>query len=139
MRSPLLKVGFSCLAGGISGFIIITLPAIIAGRAWSLFALAEFAVKNLSREHLLLLLIVGFVWGLLLPWPYSLLAAIFKVASLPAIAIVEMFGDSTSHNLWPLEFLVYAGLTLVPVLGMTVGLSLRKRLQRRPGQISASP
>jgi len=37
----------------------------------------------------------------------------------PIFAVIEMLKDSTSHNLWPFEFLIYAALSLVPLLGVS--------------------
>jgi hypothetical protein len=79
----------------------------------------DSSVKNMSALRLLLLLAGGFCWGLALSWPYSVYAAICQVGSLPIFAVIEMLKDSTSHNLWPFEFLIYAALSLVPLLGVS--------------------
>jgi hypothetical protein len=110
------------------GFILITLPSMFhREHVDTIFGLAGSSVKNMSAIHLLLLFSGGFFWGLVLRWPYSFSAAVCQVASLPLFAVIEMIKDSTSHNLWPLEFLIYGALTLVSLVGMTAA-SLVKRL-----------
>jgi phosphate/sulfate permease len=129
----------ACLLGIVSGFILITLPGVLhREHTESIFALVDSSVKNLSASHLLLLLAAGFFWGLVLKWPYSLFAAICQVGSLPVFAVIEMLRDSTSHNLWPLEFLIYAALALIPLLGMGTAL-LVKRLFKRYFQQGRGP
>ncbi|HEY2169072.1 MAG TPA: hypothetical protein VGJ30_05560 [Candidatus Angelobacter sp.] len=101
----------------------------------SLFVLMDASVKNMSALRLLLLLAGGFCWGLALSWPYSLCAAICQVGSLPIFAVIEMLKDSTSHNLWPFEFLIYTALALVPLLGVSAAWLMRKLLKmtNKPG------
>jgi hypothetical protein len=124
----------ACLLGIVSGFVRITLPGVLhREHTGSLFALVDSSVKNLSALHLLLLLAGGFFWGLALRWPYSVCAAICQVGSLPVFAVIEMLRDPTSHNLWPFEFLIYAALALIPLLGMG-SASLVKRLFKTRNQ-----
>jgi hypothetical protein len=120
----------ACLLGIVSGFILITLPGMLrGGHPQSLFALVDSAVKDMSTVSLLLLLAGGFFWGLVLRWPYSLCAAICQVGSLPVFAVIEMLRDSTSHNLWPFEFLIYAALTVIPMLGTSAATLLKRRFK----------
>ena len=119
-----------------TGLILIILPDMLRGEhTQSIFALVDSSVENMSALHLLLLLAGGFVWGLVLRWPYSLGAAICQVGSLPVFAVIEMFRDSSSHNLWPFEFLIYAALALVPLLGMSVAYFV-KRLFKAQNQLN---
>ena len=120
----------ACLSGVVSGFILITLPGVLHGEhAESIFALVDSSVKNLSASQVLLMLTGGFFWGLVLKLPYSLLAAICQFGSLPVFAAIEMLRDATSHNLWPFEFLIYAALTLIPLLGMSAASVVKKFTQ----------
>jgi hypothetical protein len=130
-KTSIQRLLAACLVGIVSGFILVTLPGMLHREyTGSIFALVDSSVKNMSALHLLLLLTGGFFWGLVLRWPYSLCAAVCQVGSLPIFAVVEILRDSTSHNLWPFEFLIYAALALIPLLGMSVAL-LVKRLFRR--------
>ncbi len=117
----------ACLVGIASGFVLVTVPDILSrGRPESLFALVDSAVKDMSPERLLLLLAGGFLWGLVLKWPYSLCAAACQLGSLPAFAVVEIWTYPTSHNLWAFEFSIYVFLSIIPLLGMSAGLMLRR-------------
>ena len=125
----------ACLAGTLSGFVLVVLSGVIhTGADFSLFVSVDSAVKNISSWFLVMLFVIGCVWGLALKWPYSFAAAIFQLASLPIVAVIEMVKDPTSHNLWPLEFMIYAGLSLFSVLGMSIGLGLKRALKPRVTQ-----
>jgi len=116
--------------GIVTGFLLITLPSILRGEhGQSIFALVDSSVKNMSALHLLLLLVGGFFWGFVLRWPYSFWAAICQVGSLPLFAVIEMFKDSSSHNLWPFEFMIYVALALVPLLGLSAASLIKKAVQ----------
>jgi hypothetical protein len=122
----------SCLVGIVVGFVLITLPSILhRDHVHSVFDLVRSSVKNMSSVDLVLLFAGGFFWGLALKWPYSFFAAGCQVAGLPLIAVLEMISDPTSHNLWPIEFLIYGALALVCLIGMTVGLLARRFLSAR--------
>jgi hypothetical protein len=119
----------ACLAGIVSGFVLIALPSLIR---WehpkSLFEFVAAAAKGMSAAHLLLLVLGGFFWGFVLRGPYALCAAFCQLGSLPAIAILEMLRDPTSHNLWPFEFMIYFVLAVASLLGAAAGLKVRKHL-----------
>jgi hypothetical protein len=73
-----------------------------------------------------MLLVVGFLLGLVLRWPYSIAATSFLLSGLPIVSVIEMFEDPTSHNLWPLEFMIYAGLSLVSLFGMSAAMLVKR-------------
>jgi ABC-type uncharacterized transport system permease subunit len=52
---------------------------------------------------------------------HALLLGIGAISPLVAGAIAEMVAAPTSHNLWPLEFLVYLLLSLVVAAGVPFG------------------
>ena len=68
---------------------------------------------------------VGFFAGYLrrqVPW----LLGFSTVALLPLWATIEMGLDPTSHNLWPLEFGIYAFWGLMASAGAHAGVRLRR-------------
>jgi hypothetical protein len=120
------------LVGAVVGFILIILPSILhREHIHSVFDLVRSSVKDMSAVHLVLLFAGGFFWGLALKWPYSLCASACQVAGLPLIAVLEMISDPTSHNLWPFEFLIYAALAVICLIGMTAGSLVRWFLSAR--------
>ncbi|HLW54251.1 MAG TPA: hypothetical protein VKW06_15550 [Candidatus Angelobacter sp.] len=128
------KVGHppACLLGVISGFILFVLPELLRGEhAGSLFALVDASVKNLSAVHLLLLLTGGVFWGVVLRWPYSFWAAVCQVVSLPIFTVCEIVKDPKSHNLWPFEFFIYAALTLIPLIGMSAVVLVKRTMNAK--------
>ena len=68
------------------------------------------AVENFHFDGLLVLLCLSFLLGLMTrrAAPYKL--GLVTMAFFPALTLVEMIIDSRSHNLFPVEFVVYAGL-----------------------------
>jgi hypothetical protein len=72
------------------------------------------------------LALVGFLTGIVRPKrPWRL--GYSTVMLLPIWATIEMILDPTSHNLWPLEFGVYAFWGLMASLGAQVGGLVRNR------------
>ena len=105
-------------SGAVVGFLV--LCALAAGHGWpkSVSLLPRMAVERLSLTGVLLLVAMGFCWAFVLKPPYAKIAALSQLALFPVIAVVEMFMDPTSHNLWPLEFMMYAVLTGFGFLGL---------------------
>lgn len=51
----------------------------------------------------------------------AVVVGISMLALLPVAAVAEMMADPTSHNLWPLEFAMYAVISLAPAAGAALG------------------
>jgi hypothetical protein len=64
---------------------------------------------------LVLLLIVGGILGFIRPKNWLVLGS-STVLLFPLAAVLEMAVDPGSHNLWPIEFLLYVVLVAVPAL-----------------------
>jgi hypothetical protein len=73
-----------------------------------------------------LLFAVGFVLSIIAPSEW-LFIAIAEIALLPFVAIVDMLIDPTSHNLFPVELLMYAAIDLPALLGAFLGGRIRGR------------
>src|SRR6266478_5815882 len=71
-----------------------------------LFPLIRSGVEELSLLTLVFLFCAGFLVGCF-GVGHPLLLGIATVALLPVAAIAEMSVSSITHNLWPLEFLIY--------------------------------
>jgi hypothetical protein len=74
----------------------------------------------------LLVLVVAGVLAGVLARGRPLLGGLASVALLPVATFVEVLIDPTSHNLWPLEFVMYLVLSL-PAIGAAalIGLVMR--------------
>lgn len=92
-----------------------------------LFPLLRTAVERIGLAALILLCTTGVVLGLVSAAP-ALLLGLAAVSLLPLAAIAEMIKDPTSHNLFPIEFMMYALYGLV----VTGGAVVVRRLRRRP-------
>lgn len=104
--------------GMVAGFVVLTgITLLTHGWPGTLFGLNRQLVEGLAFRHLVLLFIMGVGWGFVLERPYSRYASACQVAWLPLLAICEMFVYPTSHNLWPLEFMIYGFLALIALAG----------------------
>ena len=81
-----------------------------------LFPIIATSVKGISIWSIFLLAISGFIISLFSKiegWKIGL----STMALFPIMSIVEMIVDSSSHNLFPFEFIFYALLTIPSIIG----------------------
>lgn len=132
-RSPGNTIGF-CLLGALTGGLLIVAPVISRTHPLSVFRLASQAIEHLSFFVLVMLFVAGLVWGLLLKRFEAYATAFSQPALLPLIAIAQMTQDPTSHNLWPLEFMIYAFMGGVGAAGAAVGLLIKRTFTNLPAR-----
>ena len=97
-----------------------------------LFPLVRAGVEGLSSLTLQLLFVSGLLVGSLgRGHPFFL--GLATMALLPLLAIAEMVVSPTSHNLWPLEFMMYGVVSLSAVLGAYAGRYVQRKLRRGDG------
>ncbi len=95
-----------------------------------LFPLLHTGIEKMTWVAIALLAALGLVAGLTTRAPVWAIA-IASVALLPCAAIAEIVKDGTSHNLIPLEIIMY-GFMSIPVLAMAaVGRFAKNRLAKR--------
>jgi hypothetical protein len=123
----LLALAIGC---SVLGYLSFWLPWRMAQQAGTTGA--DNPIDGMQSATLLLLMGIGFVSGLIVP-ERSWLGGVSAMALLPAAAIFEMLRDPTSHNLFPLEFLMYGILTLPGIFGGFVAKEVA-RLAKRAGQ-----
>jgi len=132
----LTNVLFFIVAAVLGSLSIILTPYITPGRKVvfydaPLFLIIATAIKNLSIfPTTLLLLIAGFIVGYLKSEMWWLLG-FATVILFPIASISEMVLYPTTHNLWPLEFLVYGILSIPPLIGALLGSKLKNKMSRR--------
>lgn len=136
----LIRAFLACLLGVTVGFILTMLSGIVGQpSAGSIFVLVRSAGGDMAAMSWVLWFAGGFFLGLALKWPYSLFAAMSELGSLPIVAVIEMVRDPTSHNLWPFEFFFYIVLTIIPLLGMSLALLLKRGFRDRSGSPGSGP
>ncbi len=84
-------------------------------------------IESFSKLSAAGLFIVGLVAGYLRPGK-PLVWGLATMALYPIWAIIEMTLDPTSHNLWPLEFIMYFVYSLIPTTGAAISGVLKPRL-----------
>jgi hypothetical protein len=128
----LRNVFFFIIAAGL-GFIFVIAPPYIkpAGEVVfydaPLFPMIATAIKNFSIfPTTILLTIAGIIVGYLKPEIWWLLG-LATVILFPIASISEMVLYPTTHNLWPLELLIYGIMSIPPIIGAFLGSKLRNR------------
>ncbi len=132
-----------CLAAAVGGMLCIILPPyLIPGGiktvydTETLFPIFATAWENLAFLPALgCFLGLGFLLGLAHPSRWLLLGCA-TIAAPPILAIFEMNVFSTSHNLWPLEFLLYGVVNSPSLLGAFLGSRLGKMKKKITEQIA---
>ena len=123
---------FSFAATSLLGLLAIVVPVwVLDLRRYTapLFPLIRSGVEGMSLLTLVFLFCAGFLVGCF-GVGHPLLLGIATVALLPILAIAEMSVSSTTHNLWPLEFIIYGAISLCAVAGAFAG-RFAKRLALR--------
>jgi len=128
------------------GIVLIVVVGVTAGYLavrvpWEMAVTSGIAKKNMVDEmrpvSLLLLSLTGFVLGILAPRLFWL-GAVSELAAFPVIAFWEIYHDPTSHNLWPIEFIMYGFLTIPGLVAGVVGSGIHRGVRYMLGR-SALP
>ncbi|HWL94554.1 MAG TPA: hypothetical protein VNT79_13610, partial [Phycisphaerae bacterium] len=90
-----------------------------------LFPLVRTAIEGLSALAFVFLFISGLILGALCP-KHPVRLGLCTMAAFPLLAFAEMVTDSTSHNLWPIEFVMYGVMSLAAVCGAYIARSARR-------------
>jgi len=92
------------------------------------------AWKDLSLLSVVGLFVAGVLSGMLARSPLARFVGVGCLAVYPVLALLEMVTDPTSHNLWPIEFGLYAAVSLVSLAGSMSVHYATPRWLRRPRQ-----
>jgi hypothetical protein len=133
--SRLSRVPAELVAIAAAGMVAFLLPVVLdPPRVWPaapMFPLAREAVEHLRAASFLGIAAIGFAAGLFGRTPWAL-AGLATMALFPACMFAELTRDNTSHNLFPLELVMYA-LCALPALGAAaVGRGLQRTVRREP-------
>ena len=129
--NPSVLLSFICAA--LLGIGAVILPVwILSLRPYTapLFPLVRTGVERMSYLTFILLFVSGLLLGLL-GRGHPFLLGLATLALLPLLAIAEMVASPTSHNLWPIEFVIYGFISLSAVLGTYIGRYVQKRIRKR--------
>jgi hypothetical protein len=131
-----------CLAAAVGGMLCIILPPyLIPGGIQTVYTESLFPAFATAWENLTILPTLGcffglgFLLGLAHPSRWLLLGCA-TIAAPPILAICEMIVSPTSHNLWPLEFLLYGVVNSPSLLGAFLGSRLGKMKKKITEQIA---
>ena len=102
------------IACSLAGYLSFWLPWQMAIQSGATYA--SNPVDGMQPITILMLLLIGFLSALFAPKRFWL-GGVSAIALLPILAVVEMIRDPSTHNLFPIEFLIYGFLTLPGILG----------------------
>jgi hypothetical protein len=128
MRNAKYSEGLALLLAPVVGLLAFVLPVfILSPKQYEspLFPLLRTGIEGASSLTYILLFLGALGLGTALrisPW----LLGVFCMAGFPLLAFAEMVYDPSSHNLWPIEFLIYAGTSVVSITGAFVGDAVRE-------------
>lgn len=126
----IIEVAISALAG-FAAFIapIMRDPPRALPKA-PLFPIVREAVEHVRPSSFVALAVVGLLAGLLGRTHWTLLG-LATVALFPVCMIAKLVADSTSHNLFPLEFAMYAVFSIPAILAAGLGRMPRAIVRAR--------
>lgn len=93
-----------------------------------MFPLLATGVEHMSLPTLGLLFLSGVLLGGVFRHEASWLASVLVMAAMPVVALAELVKDGSSHNLLPLELVMYGALTVLTLLGAGVGVVARRKV-----------
>ena len=123
---------FCGIAAASLGLASIIAPVFILGvRRYEapLFPAVRSGIEGLSSLSALLLLVSGLFLGSLVP-KRPLLVGVCTMSAFPLMALAEMIVAPASHNMWPLEILIYGVLTVPAIVGAFAGRFARSLFWR---------
>jgi hypothetical protein len=117
--------------GAVLGLISIIIPPlwIVDVKAYEspLFPMVRTGIEGMSLWTLLFLFLSGTFLGVIYP-KHEILWGISTMFLFPILAFMEMMKDPYSHNLWPIEFILYGVATIPSIVGAYIGAFIRKKL-----------
>ena len=94
-----------------------------------LFSIVRTGIEGLNYLSIILLIFSGFIVRLISS-KKSWLIGLFTMASFPILALIEMVIDPKSHNLFPLEFLMYGFISVFGIVGAYLGQGIQSVLKK---------
>ena len=140
-----LKILIVFAIGAVLGIISIIIPPlfIVDVRIFKspLFPMVRTGIEGASLWTLLFLFLSGIFLGIIHPKRekhygvflgliYSkreILWGISTMSLLPILAFIEMSISPTSHNLWPIEFVMHGFMTIPGIIGAYTGAFVRRK------------
>lgn len=129
VRAQWVEKGIVLGAAAVLGVVAIVTPVALEPTMQvydaPLFPLLRSAVEGLGFASILFLLVLGFLLGLIDKVPPILLGPA-TLALFPLAAVAEVLVDPTSHNLFPIECMLYVVLSIPATIGAFLGRWFRR-------------
>ena len=125
---------FALVTIAVLGMISILVPVYILENLRQydspLFPMIRTGIEGISGYSFLFLLLSGFIVKLFSdvdPWKIGLMSMVL----FPIATISEMIYDSSSHSMFPFEFIFYALYTLPAMVGALISQGIKKNLVKK--------
>jgi len=123
-----LNNALAYIAISILGILSIIVPVFILGDLKPyespLFPLIRTGIEGISRYSFLFLLLSGFIVKLFSGIP-SWKIGLMSMVLFPLAAFCKMIVDSSSHNMFPFEFIFYGIYTIPAIIGAYISQVIR--------------
>ena len=115
------------------GVLSFVLPVVVNNEydtsnvSFNILSSIDFYFKNVIFIPTVILLCLFGVTMSIFAQKNSLLLGLSSMLVFPCAALYEMSINPTSHNLWPLEFIIYAFFTIPAIAGTFIGRRISKK------------
>ncbi|UQD56854.1 hypothetical protein [Flavobacterium sp. K5-23] len=124
-----LKIASALIVVSILGMLSIILPVFILDDLKPyespLFPLIRTGIEGISKYSLLFLFISGFSVKLFSNVPFWIIG-LMSMFLFPLATFCEMIADSSSHNMFPFEFIFYGLFTIPAIIGAYASHLIKK-------------
>ena len=134
----MFKIRIVFAIGAALGIISIIVPplCIVDVKVYEspLFPMVRTGIEGMSLWTLLFLFSSGIFLGVIYP-KREILLGISTMSLFPVLAFLEMGKDPYSHNIWPIEFVIYGFTTIPGIIGAYAGAFIRKKFIKPPPEL----
>ncbi len=120
-----------CLAAGVLGVAAVIAPAwdgpSSLGDVWDLY---RVGIEKMSMATVVLVVAAGAICGILSEPSEGVMRGACVAIMLPIISVIDSVAQPTSHNLLPLELLVYLVIAVIGVIGAVLGILVKQAAWR---------
>lgn len=124
-----LILALTFVASAVMGLACVVVPAFVlqdGDQPVPLWPIKQAIEQMQFLPTLIGLFVAGIALGFFQPRFWHLLG-LSTVVLLPLIAIIEMFQNPTSHNLWPIEFVLFGFYAIPGFVGAAIGGAIGRR------------
>lgn len=128
------------ILGAVLGLISIIIPPLwivdVKVDQSPVFPMVWTGIEGMSLWTLFFLFSSGIFLGVIYP-KRKILLGMSTMSLLPILAFIEMSVVPNSHNIWPIEFVIYGFCTIPGIVGAYIGAFIRKKTLKRKVNVNS--